>query len=95
MNSFRNFNDIEKFFKDLTHYKSFMTGGLVEVVVDLTHSKYFDPESQLDDLIKFAFKEADDGHQVFFGPANRKEDLGSSRSKGENIFCFKSLYFIL
>jgi len=92
MNSFRNFNEIEKFFKDLTHYKKFMTGGLVEVVVDLTRSKYFDPSSELDDMIKFAFKEADDGHQVFFGPANRKEDLEFSRSKDDNIFCFKSLW---
>jgi hypothetical protein len=84
MSNFRDYSQIEKFIADITTYKKFV-GEMVEVVIDLTSSKYFESMSQRKQLIDFAFETADDGHEVFFGPALRSKDLGSKRSDIENI----------
>ena len=46
MNNFRDLNQIEKFFADITTIKKIL-GEKIEVVIDLTSSKYFESMSQL------------------------------------------------
>jgi len=85
-------DDIKRFFVDISHVNQSVYGGLFEIVIDFTSSKYFDPGTQLDDLVQYAIDQAKAGHQVFFGPANRNEDLGSNRSGVSNVFGFLSVW---
>ena len=80
MYDYREIELIKQFFNDLSRYKSFLYGGLNEVVIDFFQSKYFDGAEQLDDLIKYVFEQSDNGRQVFFGPALRSNDLDALRS---------------
>ena len=91
MSNFRDLNQIEKFFADITTIKK-IVGEMTEVVIDLTSSKYFESMSQLKQLISFAIQSADAGHEVFFGPAIRGKDLGNRRSDSENVLAVKSCW---
>ncbi len=91
MSNFRDLKQIEKFFTDITTIKNIF-GDKIEVVIDLTSSKYFESTSQLQELITFAFQYADEGHQVFYGIANRENDLGSKRSDENNVCTVKSFW---
>jgi hypothetical protein len=91
MHNFREIDINENFFKDITTYKS-MTDDKVELVIDLTASQYFDSSSQLFEIIQFSHKKADEGHDVFFGPAIRNKDLGAKRSDHNNVCATKSLW---
>jgi hypothetical protein len=91
MYNFRHLNQIEKFFADITTYKK-IAGEMIEVVIDLTSSKYFESTSQLKQLISFATKSADAGHEIFFGPAIRGKDLGNQRSDANNVLVVKSCW---
>lgn len=93
MSDYSIIDDFKNFFYDLSHYSSSCTtGGFFEVSIDFTQSRYFDDHEQLDDLVRFAIGQAKAGCQVFFGPAARKKDLGSSRSSVANVLCTKSLW---
>ena len=91
MSNFRDLNQIEKFFADITTYKK-IAGEMIEVVIDLTSSKYFESMSQIKQLIDFATQSADAGREVFFGPAIRGKDLGSQRSDDNNVLMTKSFW---
>lgn len=92
MKDFNEFSALKKFFFDISHYKKPFHFGFYEVVIDFTLSRYFDAGDQLDDLVKFAIDQANAGHQVFFGPAGREDDLGSSRSTIANVGSCISLW---
>ena len=57
----------------------------------LRHRRYFTDE-QTDEIADYVKLQSEAGHQVFFGPALRKEDLGSKRSNDENILYMLSLW---
>ena len=86
------FSEITKFFFDISHQNSSVYGGHIEIVVDYTMSEYFDAGEQIDELVQYAIDQANAGHQVFFGPASRKENLGSNRSTLSNVSSFLSLW---
>ena len=90
MSSQGDFNEFEEFFKFICKHKLF-TGGFIEVVTDFKTSRYFTDE-QIDEVAKYIELQSNAGHQVFFGPALRKEDLGSKRSNDENILYMLSLW---
>jgi hypothetical protein len=92
MSNFNDLSDLKKFFFDISHYKASVYGGLFEVVIDFTTSRYFDSGNQLDELVQFSIDQANAGHQVFFGPAARNEDLGSTRSTIANVGSCISLW---
>jgi len=91
MSNFRDKDQIEKFFADITTYKNF-AGEMIEVVINLTSSNYFESTTQIRQLMNFAFQNADAGHEVFFGPAIRKKDLGTKRSDSENVLFVKTCW---
>ena len=90
MSSQGDFNEFEEFFKSICKHKLF-TGGFIEVVTDFKTSRYFADE-QIDEVAKYVELQSNAGHQVFFGPALRKEDLGPKRSNDENILYMLSLW---
>ena len=91
MSNFRHLEKIEKFIADITTYKEF-AGGMIEAVIDLTSSKYFESTKDIKELVNFAFQNADAGHEVFFGPAIREKDLGNQRSDFKNVLLVKSCW---
>jgi hypothetical protein len=82
----------KEFILDVSHLKSTISGGLIEIVIDLTRSRYFNAGEQLDELIQFTTTQAQEGRQLFFGPAARKDDLGTSRSTIANVSTFLCLW---
>lgn len=80
----------DNFFKDITGSRIF-GDFFVEVVVDYTRSVYF-PNDKLSDVYDAAIEASKAGHEVHFGPAVRKEDLGSKRSDRNNLFYSKCLW---
>jgi hypothetical protein len=85
-------DNVKQFFYNLSHITPSFYGGYAEVVIDYTWSRYFDAGNQLDELVQFAIDKAKAGHQVFFGPAFRSEDLGKTRSSTDNVVSFLSLW---
>lgn len=67
------------------------SGGYLEVVTDLNSSIYFDHE-HITEAIQYASKMSEAGHEVHFGPAVRKNDLGAKRSDRANILWVKCLW---
>ncbi len=65
--------------------------GCIEVVIDYTSSVYFD-NLELPDLYEFVQEKSAGGHEVHFGPALRKDNLGSRRSARDNIHLAKSFW---
>jgi len=63
-------------------------GGFIEVVTDYTTSKYFSND-EVAEAVKYASEMAQSGHEVHFGPAVRKDNLGSKRSDRENVLWAK------
>ena len=84
------FNGLKDFYKAVCNHQGF-TDAFIEVVTDFKTSKYFTLE-QTDEIADYVKLQSDAGHQVFFGPALRKEDLGSKRSNDENILYMLSLW---
>ena len=84
------FNGLKDFYKAVCNHQGF-TDAFIEVVTDFKTSKYFTLE-QTDEIADYVKLQSDAGHQVFFGPALRKEDLGYKRSNDENILYMLSLW---
>ena len=86
-------NKREQFDSFLQHATGSRTFGdfFVEVVVDYTTSRYF-PSDRLSDVYDFSIKASKAGQEIHFGPAVRKEDLGSKRSDRSNLFYSKCLW---
>ena len=74
MNDLDNFEG-EKFLQDLTGFNLFGEAFL-EVVTDYRRSRYF-AYDQMQDAYDFATEMASQGHDIHFGPAARKNDLGA------------------
>jgi len=79
-----------KFINDMFDW-SHIDDGVMEVVLDLTTSKYFDPD-QVDEAVKFALDASKHCRQVYFGPAMREHNLGKTRSDINNIFGTRGLW---
>ena len=83
-------NNLECFLKKISGFDSF-GGGFIEVVTDYTTAKYFN-ENQVSEAIKYASEMSQAGHEIHFGPAVRKEDLGSKRSDRTKVLWTKCLW---
>lgn len=79
-----------KFFESITGSRVF-GDFFVEVVMDYTRSVYF-PSDRLSDIYDVVMGASKAGQEVHFGPAVRKEDLGSKRSDRNNLFYSKCLW---
>ena len=66
-----NISTLEKVICSITGY-DWCTDGFIEVVVDFTHSRYFNRE-QVPDAVAFATEQAKAGHEIHFGPAVKTE----------------------
>ena len=90
MDNSSDFNGFKDFYRAVCKHQLF-TGAFIEVVRDFKTSKYFTDE-QTDEIADYVKLQSEAGHQVFFGPALRKDDLGSKRSNDENIMYMLSLW---
>ncbi|MEI6152920.1 MAG: hypothetical protein WCQ90_02410 [Deltaproteobacteria bacterium] len=82
--------DIQSFLEKISGFDH-LDGGFVEIVIDYTTSKYFGND-EVEAAVKYASEMAQSGHEVHFGPAVRKEDLGSKRSDRKNVLWIKCLW---
>ena len=81
------YQDFSKFVTDVTGLTQY--DGYLEVVTDLHTSQYFDVVSEAYDYSKTMSIE---GHEVHYGPALRKNDLGKVRSDRSNLGLIRSFY---
>lgn len=63
----------------------------LEVVVDYTTSKYF-PAGEMGAAVQYATEMAKTRREIHYGPAVRKENLGSKRSDRTNVLWTKCLW---
>lgn len=83
-------NNIEEFLRNING-QDIWSDGYIEVVTDYTSAKYFN-EEQISGALIYASEMTQSGHEVHFGPALRKENLGSKRSDKNNILWAKCLW---
>lgn len=81
----------------ITNFLNKITGfevygdAYLEVVTDYTSSKYFTSD-EVAAATQYATNMAKAGHEVHYGPAARKENLGSRRSDRTNVLWVKSCW---
>lgn len=78
------------FLQKITGFDLF-SDAYLEVVTDYVKSKYF-ASDQMAAAAQYATDMAKADHEVHFGPAPRKQDLGVKRSDRTNVFWVKSLW---
>jgi hypothetical protein len=82
--------NIENFLNKITGFDKF-SDGFIEVVTDYTTAIYF-PQDQVTEAIEYAAEMSQAGHEIHFGPAVRRENLGSKRSDRTNVLWTKCLW---
>lgn len=82
--------DIEKFLNSITGFDK-MGDAYLELVFNFKTSKYFGHD-KIEESIKHALAMSQAGHDIHFGPAARKQDLGTQRSDRTNILWTKCLW---
>ena len=80
----------EKFLNRITGFDLY-SDAYFEVATNYTSAKYFGHD-QIKVAVQYATEMSKAGHEIHFGPAVRKEDLGSKRSDRNNIYWIKNCW---